>query len=355
MAQISYFLGANTPNGFYSRMEELLPRERTKELYLLKGGPGCGKSSLMKKIGQTALERGEVCEFIHCSGDPDSLDALILPGRGVAIADATAPHVLEPKLPGIVEQYVNLGQFYDHAALAPLRDTAEGLQGRYQACYKRAYRCLKGAEGLERDDLELVNTPEVRARIRKRARGVILREVPRRGAGGRVTTRFLDAISCQGRITFWDTVKELCPRVFELSDRYGLSCLFLEEVLAAAPERGQDVIVCPDPMAVNRPRHLLLPGLKLAFVTTSPEAPLPFKPFRRVRLDAMISPEVLRQNKARLKFSQKIAQSLEAEGMESLASAKALHDQLESLYNPHMNFDGVYETARQLSREIFGD
>lgn len=351
MQPISFFLGANTPNGFYSLMDELLTRER---VYLLKGGPGCGKSSLMRRIGETAVEKGENCEFIFCSGDPDSLDGLILPDRGVALADATAPHVLEPKLPGIVERYVDLGQFYDHAALAPLRGQAEELQGAYRGCYKRAYRCLRGAEGLRTEDLELVSTPETRAKLRKRARGVILREIPRKGAGGRVERRFLSAVTCQGRVTFWDTAKALCPKVFELSDRYGLSHVFLEEILAAAVQRGHDVILCPDPTAPQRPAHLLLPGLKLGFVSTSPDSPLPFKPFRRLRLDAAVSPEGLRQNKARLKFSRKIAESLEAEGMESLAKAKALHDKLESLYNPHVNFDGVYETARRLTEEIFG-
>lgn len=92
MAKISYFLGANTPGGFYSLMDKLLDPAKARAIYILKGGPGCGKSTLMKQLGAWAEERGCACEYIWCSGDPDSLDGLILPDLAVAIADGTAPH-----------------------------------------------------------------------------------------------------------------------------------------------------------------------------------------------------------------------------------------------------------------------
>ena len=46
MAQIRYFLGANSPNGFYSLYDQLIDLESAQAVYLLKGGPGCGKSIL---------------------------------------------------------------------------------------------------------------------------------------------------------------------------------------------------------------------------------------------------------------------------------------------------------------------
>ena len=93
---IEYFLGANSPSGFYSLYDQLLPPERARAIYILKGGPGCGKSTLMRKVAAWAQEAGLETEYILCSGDPDSLDALILPGRAVAIVDGTAPHMVVP-------------------------------------------------------------------------------------------------------------------------------------------------------------------------------------------------------------------------------------------------------------------
>lgn len=36
---IQYFLGANSPSGFYSLYDHLLPPERASRFYILKGGP----------------------------------------------------------------------------------------------------------------------------------------------------------------------------------------------------------------------------------------------------------------------------------------------------------------------------
>ena len=91
MSKIQYFLGGNTPSGFYSLYHQLSDPERFRALYIIKSGPGSGKSSLMRRAGQRARAAGLKTEEVLCSGDPDSLDALILPQLGAAIVDGTAP------------------------------------------------------------------------------------------------------------------------------------------------------------------------------------------------------------------------------------------------------------------------
>ncbi len=95
--RVSYFLGANAPGGFYSLYSQLMPQARA--IYILKGGPGCGKSTLMKRVGARMEEAGVETEYVLCSGDPASLDGLILPGLGVALVDGTAPHGGVPGTP----------------------------------------------------------------------------------------------------------------------------------------------------------------------------------------------------------------------------------------------------------------
>ena len=97
LPHIQYFLGANSPAGFYSLYDQMLPPEQARAIYILKGGPGCGKSTLMRKIGAWAEEAGLRPEYILCSGDPDSLDAVILPDRRVAVVDGTAPQGVVPE------------------------------------------------------------------------------------------------------------------------------------------------------------------------------------------------------------------------------------------------------------------
>ena len=88
----NYFLGANTASGFVSRFDQLHSDRRIKKLIILKGGPGCGKSTFMKKLRRTAADLGADTESYPCASDPSSLDALLIPAAGLAVVDGTAPH-----------------------------------------------------------------------------------------------------------------------------------------------------------------------------------------------------------------------------------------------------------------------
>ena len=97
MAQITdFFVGANSGEGFRNLFPEMVDIEDTYDLMVLKGGPGVGKNTFMREVARAMEAAGTSVERLWCSGDPDSLDALVLPGRGVAIVDGTAPHGVVP-------------------------------------------------------------------------------------------------------------------------------------------------------------------------------------------------------------------------------------------------------------------
>ena len=54
MPNIRYFLGGNTPAGFYSLYHQLSDADRLRALYIIKGGPGSGKSTLMRRVERHA-------------------------------------------------------------------------------------------------------------------------------------------------------------------------------------------------------------------------------------------------------------------------------------------------------------
>lgn len=352
--RIQYFLGANSPGGFYSLYPELLPPHAARAIYILKGGPGCGKSTLMKQVAARLEESGLAVEYILCSGDPDSLDAVVFPQVGAAIVDGTAPHVVEPKYPGAVERYVNLGDCYDSAALYPLRETIMDCMAGYKGCYQRAYRCLDAAAELAQDARTLLITDELGERMARRAKGILSRELPRvqSDAPGRVRQRFLGAVSHKGLLCLQDTALAQCSRVYELSDQYGLAHELLLHLLAGVTAAGYDVVACPDPMAPDRLAHLLAPELGLAFLTSTAALPFRGKPYRRLRLESMVEEGLLRRNRARLRFSRKVSAALVEEAVASLSQAKAMHDDLEAIYNPHVDFDRVNDFARRVADEI---
>ena len=158
--------------------------------------------------------------------------------------------------------------------------------------------------------------------------------------------RFLSAVTHRGLLAEFDTVDKLCKRVYELADSYGLAHVMLTHLLSGAVAAGHDAV------APDRLEHLLLPGLSLAFVTSSPALPYEKRPYRRIRLDAMADAEAVRRNRARLRFSRKVSAALTEEAVDSLAQAKAMHDELEALYNPYVDFDRVGRMADRIAGEI---
>ena len=196
----------------------------------------------------------------------------------------------------------------------------------------------------------------VEAKMVKRARGILSREVKKSGREpGRSVQRFLGGITWKGVLCNFDTVEALCSRVYELSDTYGLGHHMLSYLAAGAMAAGYDVIACPSPLYPDRLEHLLIPELSLAFVTSTPALPYPRRPYRRIRLDAMADQEVLRRGKPRLRFSRKVLAALLEEAVSSLAEAKAMHDGLEELYNPYVDFERVYAAAGTSAAQLLGE
>ncbi len=344
----NFFLGANSGAGFQNLYADFVNVRGNRDVMVLKGGPGVGKSSFMKYLGQKAEERGLDVEYIWCSGDPDSLDAVHLPQVGVIAVDGTAPHVIEPVYPAAVDRYVNLGCCYDVDALKEKRGEIQRYMGDYKAAYRRAYRALQ----TEQEVKNTAKEPDYhREKLLRRTRGIIRRELGKEGAGsGTVSKRFLGALTCRGEVRRFDTVDTLAERVYLLCGSETLAGELLGQVAAAAGERKYDLILCPDPENLERVQHLIIPQLSLAFLTEQEETPYPGRTYRRIHLDSLTIKE--KEHRAKYRFYRRTVALLRQEGMEELGKAKALHDLLEQVYNPHVDFERVYAMAVEEWRRI---
>ena len=112
-----YFLAANSTSGFVSYFGECYDNLDGWRVYIIKGGPGTGKSSFMRRVALIAESKGIDSIYCPCSSDPDSLDAVIFEDIKVVILDGTAPHIVEPSLWGACENIINLGDFWDKSLL----------------------------------------------------------------------------------------------------------------------------------------------------------------------------------------------------------------------------------------------
>lgn len=346
-----FFLGANSGQGFQNLFGRFCAPEDHYDLIVLKGGPGVGKSTMMRRIGQAMEEKGERVEYLYCSGDPGSLDGVHIPRIRAAVVDGTAPHVIEPQYPAAADRYVNLGEFYDIAAAKTAREEIVRHTKEGSAAYQRAYLALGAARQIEDGERALAAEGLDREKLLRRTDGIIAREIRGKGSGGADAYRFLGSLTCKGPVWRFDTVEALCPKVYQLQDAYGLAGPMLERVRAAAAARGFAAIICPSPEHPERIEHLLLPELELAFVTSREAMAYDGPAYRRVRMDSMLSAAHCKRHKAQLRFMRRMVQTLREEGVASLRAAKSAHDALEAVYHPNVDFDGVNACAdRELER-----
>ena len=112
--RIRYFPGANTSQGFVSLFQYIAPPWESEHFtYVLKGGPGTGKNTLMKKLAAFASSAGYTVEEFSCASDPESLDAVRIKEKRIIMLDGTAPHIVDPVYPGAADKIVDLGFFKD--------------------------------------------------------------------------------------------------------------------------------------------------------------------------------------------------------------------------------------------------
>ncbi|QHA01705.1 hypothetical protein [Dehalobacter restrictus] len=80
-----YYIEAFTPYGYVSLLPELL--KEIKYTYLLTGGPGTGKSTMMKLIGIQMIDRGNDVDYIRSIREADSVAGLYLPKHKICLLD----------------------------------------------------------------------------------------------------------------------------------------------------------------------------------------------------------------------------------------------------------------------------
>ena len=350
------FLGANTPHGFFSLFGETVDPYRDHNVQIIKGGPGCGKSTLMKEIAARAVALGFDTERVYCSSDPDSLDAVSVPEKGLFVCDGTTPHVVEPRFPGACENLIDLGAFWDQDKL---RENAEAIR-RYTLetalCHRRSTRYLAAAGALRQASLQLLSPDVLEEKLNGYALRCSMRLLPNKKGirPGRATRRFLTGVTPKGVVFFPETVRAAATEITLLDDPYSPAAgMLLARLASRASAHGYDHVLILDPMDPHGdPLGLLVPERGVAFLRKTAQTAA-LSAARTIHAARFLQPDAVRRHKQRLQFQQKTAQSLVDESVAQLRQAKQTHDRLESYYTAAIDFDALNRAAARLLDRLF--
>lgn len=348
------FPGGNTSKGFYSFYRYIISVEEARRIICIKGGPGTGKSSLMKKVGTYFNDKGFDIEYQHCSSDNNSLDGIVIKRINVAILDGTAPHVVDPVNPGAVDEILNMGDNWNEEGFKKYRKDIIDQNKEIGKTFKRAYRYLGAAKIIHDDwsnfNYEALSTIKLN-KLMESLKDKIFGSVPL-GNTGFDRHMFATAFTPSGIITYVDTLYKNCEKIYILNGGPGTGKTDVLNYLSKeAINRGFYVEIFHDPLIPERIEHIIIPELKTSVLTSNEINKKQFEGVN-IYMDDIQNKNLLVKNEISINNSKDNFYLLLNKSLEIINSAKKLHDQLETYYIPNMNFDKVADTTNKIIDKI---
>ena len=342
-----FFAAANSGRGFVSFYGEVFDRPEIRRRYIIKGGPGTGKSGFMRRVARAAELAGHGVRCYRCASDPDSLDAVVVDGT-LAVLDGTAPHTVEPRAVGARDEIVNLGAFWDGEALARHYEEIEALDREKSRCYRRAYRYLSASTDLWEINHALI-LPYLRPVKMRASVGRLLSEIPE-GKGFDLLPTLQSAIGMRGRVRS-ESYRSEAKRVYAVEDFLGMGWLLLSEVIDLMRRKNQPLLVSYHPLVPDRPDAVLLRESGICFLLRSGEGE---ESDGRIRMRRFLDPAIPSEVKVEYRTNRRISDGLVEGAREALHKAGEAHGALEQIYGSCMDFLRLDGFTRGFCVRLFG-
>ncbi len=331
--QKKYFAAANTQNGFESFFEDIFFCDKITRRYIIKGGPGTGKNSLMRKIGRDAQLSGRSVEWYYCSSDTNSLDGVVIDGS-LAIFDGTAPHSYDTVLAGAVDSIINLGEYWNGELLSSHRDEIAALTAKKARAYANAYGYLSAAGELCRTADSVILTCVDYEKLRAAAARLVPRGQQLSGAGEKI--RQVSAFGALGQVRF-DTLESSSESRVYIEDYYGTAHLFLSELCRAALARGYTVHKSLEVPSTQKISEIFLPEVGIYYGVLRDDSVLDTE--KTVNMKRFVDGERLGGVRFEYRSAMRAYDKIIDLAEQSMRAAGTLHASIEKYYILAMDFE----------------
>ncbi len=340
----SFFIGANTPRGFSGNLTSYFSEKDLTKLYVIKGGPGTGKSTLMKRAAEMGEKAGAKVTLLYCSSDPDSLDGIIIEKGKIKIAlcDGTAPHTLDPSLPGCCGEIINCGDAWNSSALEAQRDTVAAISASKRVAFERAYAFISAAAKIrttiDKSAESYTDTKKLTA-----ATARIVKKLPRPKSDGKADLCITEAVSMNGGVRL--ATFDRAARRIGIAEHAFIKSRFLASLADALKKGGHSLLISLSPLGDIS--EIYLPETDTAFVSAreseSYASTINMKRFANGKLAEV---------KAKERFHEKFFCDLMYAATDALSEARKYHFQLEDIYVSAMDFDKLNAIGDSLILKI---
>ncbi len=351
-----YFPGGNTAYGFTSLWNTNI--SDLERLIILKGGPGTGKSTMMRKIGEEIRKKGYGIEHLVCSSDPDSLDGMIARQRGAGIVDGTAPHMMDPKYPIVKEKIVNLADCLSEKKLQEHKEELVRLVDLNSELFRQAYENFYAAKAFYEEmknyygeGLDVQALDQMTKELIKHLLGE-----EKKKETGKERHRFAAASTPEGIICFGEEIFGGQENKYKIQGRPGTGkSVMIQKIGTAALQKGWDVVFYHNHFDPNEMDGIVIEKLNLAVFDSEVYQEKVFCSKDQI-IDTFlsVSKRTYNDNKEKIEEAEKEYHKKREAGLEKLKEAKEVHDRLEKYYVDAMDFAKAEKIEDAVLKEMLG-
>ncbi|SHH46561.1 PRK06851 family protein [Tepidibacter thalassicus] len=346
------FPGGNTSEGFYSYYDYLIEHDANR-IFVIKGGPGVGKSSMMKKIGHEMVKKGYDVEFHHCSSDNNSIDGIVIPKLKIAMVDGTAPHIVDPKNPGAVDEIIHLGDYWDLEKMEANKEEILKSNKEVGRLFQRAYKFLRASRPVVEDIIDKYKEAMDFGKVNMQTLELIdevFKNVDVREKVGKERHLFGSAITPNGYVEYTDTILNNIERIYYIKGDMGTGkSTLLEKIYKEAILRGLDVEVYHTPLIPQKIETILIEGINVAFTISNMYTQNNYK---TVDLDEYINGDIIDKYNEEIDYDKKMLNELLKQAILNINKAKKEHDVMEKYYIPNMDFEEIEKCRQEILNRI---
>lgn len=357
VGSIRHFFGrGNTARGVHCLYDSGF--EELQKVYLFDGYPGCGKSTVLRRIADGLTSLGHTLELFHSPLNPDELDALIVKDLKVGFADGRTCEGLA-SLRNVEVVPVDFAQAVNLARLSlETKQRIETLESQQREAFSRAYETFAAALRIH-DEWEAIYIGHMDFHKADQVGQELLSALFGQQTTAKTATvrhLFFGAATPKGAVDHIPTLTgDLRRRIFIKGRPGSGKSTLLKRLAAAAEERGFDVEVFHCGFDPNSLDMLIFPELDLAiFDSTAPHEYFPSRSSDEVldMYERAMQPGTDEQYASALKDIQHRYSQKMQEATAYLREAQQFHATIKAIYVAVTDFDQVDRLSSDLQREI---